>query len=101
MAVRTGISAPLAKAVRGPTGPANAGNLPMHHASSHEISCTERERLIEQYRSRVERFRDAVLALKALRGAAFDRVYRYSEFRRTAVEEARIALEKHRQGHHC
>jgi len=73
----------------------------MHHESSREINCTERERLIEQYRSRVERFRDAVLALKALRGAAFDRVYRCSEFRRVAVEEARIALEKHRQGHHC
>ena len=73
----------------------------MHHESSREINCTERERLIEQYRSRVERFRDAVLALKALPGAAFDRVYRCSEFRRVAVEEARIALENHRQGHQC
>ena len=73
----------------------------MHHESSREINCTERERLSEQYRSRVERFRDAVVALKALRGAAFDRVYQCCEFRRVGVEEARVALEKHRRDHQC
>lgn len=73
----------------------------MHHEWLLETNCTERERLIEQYRIRVERFRDAVDALKALRGTAFDRVYQCSEFRRLSVEEARIALEKHREQHRC
>jgi hypothetical protein len=63
--------------------------------------CTERERLAEEYRACVDRFRIAVSALGNLLGAEFDRAYETSEKHRVAVEKARIALSGHRLEHRC
>ena len=63
--------------------------------------CTERERLAEEYRACVDRFRVAVSALRNLLGAEFDRAYETSEKHRVAVEKARLALGRHRAEHRC
>jgi len=63
--------------------------------------CTERERLAEEYRACVDRFRVAVSVLKKLLGAEFDRAYETSERHRIAVEKARLALAQHRTEHRC
>jgi hypothetical protein len=63
--------------------------------------CVERERLAEEYRAGVDRFRVAVSALKNLHGAEFDRAYETSEKHRVAVEKAWIALGLHRTEHRC
>ena len=63
--------------------------------------CAERERLAEEYRGGVDRFRIAVFALKYLLGAEFDRAYETSEKNRIAVEKARLALSQHRTEHRC
>ena len=63
--------------------------------------CGERERLAEEYRACVDRFRIAVSTLKNLLGAEFDRAYEISEQHRVAVEKARIALAQHRVAHRC
>jgi len=63
--------------------------------------CAEREKLAEEYRAYVDRFRIAVSALKNLLGAEFDRAYEISEKQRIAVEKARISLARHRVEHRC
>ena len=63
--------------------------------------CAERERLALVYRTCVERFREAVFALKDLRGTDFDQAYRESEGYRTEVDKARTALDQHRTEHRC
>ena len=63
--------------------------------------CAERERLAEEYRACVDRFRIAVSALKNLLGAEFDRAYETSEKHRVAVEKSRLALSLHRTEHRC
>lgn len=63
--------------------------------------CSERERLTEEYFACVERFRDVVLALKNVSGGEFERVYRNSEERRIAVNQARLTLMQHRAEHQC
>jgi hypothetical protein len=63
--------------------------------------CTERERLAEEYRACVDRFRVAVSALKNLFGAEFDRAYETSGKQRIVLEKARIALDQHRVEHRC
>jgi hypothetical protein len=63
--------------------------------------CTERERLAEEYRACVDRFRVAVSALKNLLGTEFDRTYEISEKHRVATEKARLALDRHRSEHRC
>jgi hypothetical protein len=63
--------------------------------------CAERERLAEDYRACVDRFRVAVFALKNLLGAEFDRAYQTSEKHCIASDKARIALDQHRVEHRC
>ena len=63
--------------------------------------CAERERIAEEYRACVDRFRVAVFALKNLLGADFDRAYVTSEKHRVALAKARIALDQHRLEHRC
>ena len=63
--------------------------------------CAERERLAEEYRAGVDRFRVAVSALKSLLGAEFDRAYEISEKHRIVVEKAKFALVQHRTEHRC
>ena len=63
--------------------------------------CAERERMAEEYRACVDRFRIAVSALRHLLGAEFDRAYETSEKHRVALEKARIALSQHRTEHRC
>ena len=63
--------------------------------------CSERERLTEEYFARVLRFRDLVLELTNLRGAEFHRVYRTSEEWRISMDQARLALKRHRLEHSC
>ena len=46
--------------------------------------CAERERMAEDYRACLDRFRVAVSALKNLLGAEFDRAYETSEKHRIA-----------------
>jgi len=65
------------------------------------MPCTELERLTEEYRACVDRFRIAVSALENLLGAAFDRVYETSEKHGVAAEKARLALDRHRSEHRC
>ena len=61
--------------------------------------CAERERLAEEYRACLDRFRIAVSAPKSLLGAGFDRAYETSEKQRIVLEKARIALDQHRVEH--
>lgn len=63
--------------------------------------CPERERLALEYRVSADAFRDSVLALKDLRGLAFDRAYQTTEVQRTRLQKARMALEDHRREHQC
>ena len=70
-------------------------------AGNASIACTERERLAAEYGRCVDRFRVAVFTLRNLRGSEFDRAYAVSEQDRIAVEQARLALDRHRTEHRC
>jgi len=63
--------------------------------------CPERERLAHEYRVCVDRFRVAVFKLKDLRGPEFEQCYRASERYRVEVDEARVALDRHRHERGC
>ena len=63
--------------------------------------CPERHRLAREYRKCVEEFRDAVLAMKGLKGQEYESAYKTSEKFRIAADQARIALEHHRSEHRC
>ena len=63
--------------------------------------CPERERLAQEYLRCVDCLRDAVLGLKDLHGADFERVYEASEKQRVAAKKSRIALDHHRAEHCC
>lgn len=65
------------------------------------VTCPHWERLTNEYRDCVDRFRDSVALLRELHGAAYDRGYRNSERLRIAAEQARDALELHRSQHMC
>ena len=70
-------------------------------AGNATIACTERERLAAEYGRCVDRFRVAVFTLRKLRVEEFDRAYTISEHDRIAVEQARLALDRHRAQHEC
>jgi hypothetical protein len=51
--------------------------------------CSLRQRLVEEYQTAVNAFKDSVLALKDLHGIRFDEAYQTTEERRVTVEKAR------------
>lgn len=64
--------------------------------------CPERARLLMEYRTRVDRFREAVAAIQIIeRADDFHEAYDASEKLRLDADEARVALEEHRKQHHC
>jgi hypothetical protein len=63
--------------------------------------CSLRQRLVEEYQTAVNTFKDSVLALNDLHGFEFDEAYEITEERRVAVEEAKRAVEYHRREHRC
>ena len=63
--------------------------------------CPQRQRLVKEYQTAVNTFKDSVLALKDLQGFEFVKAYEITEECRLAVEKAKRAVEHHQREHRC